>query len=141
MAASSTSLLAADRQSKSDRDRRSAMTTALRSISAVARLAKTLVGAVILAACIVVLLVDVGTAQDDLVRIDGRVLWIAGATMIVAPYVAGDAPINVDLSRASQDEYMRLTMGDAVTVTGIVAEEGDRVIASSIRGRSIRGRS
>ena len=117
------------------------MTTALRSISAVARLAKTLVGAVILAACIVVLLVDVGTAQDDLVRIDGRVLWIAGATMIVAPYVAGDAPINVDLSRASQDEYMRLTMGDAVTVTGIVAEEGDRVIASSIRGRSIRGRS
>jgi hypothetical protein len=99
-------------------------------------LAKALVGAVIAAACVLTLLVDVGAAQDDLVRVAGRVLWIAGQTMIVAPYVAGNAPINVDLSRASQDEYMRLKTGDSVTVTGTIAEEGDRVMATSIRGRS-----
>src|SRR5882762_9162230 len=99
-------------------------------------LAKALVGAVIAAACVFTLLVDVGTAQDDLVRVDGRVLWIAGQTMIVAPYLPGNGAINVDLSRASQDEYMRLKTGDSVTVTGTIAEEGDRVIATSIQGRS-----
>jgi len=98
--------------------------------------AKALVGAAIAAACVFTLLVDVGTAQDDRVRIDGRVLWIAGQTMIVSPYVAGNGPINVDLSRASQAEYMRLKTGDSVTVTGTIAEEGDRVMATSIRGRS-----
>ena len=98
--------------------------------------AKALVVVIIAAACTVTLLVDVGTAQDDLVQIDGRVLWIAGQTMVVASYVAGDEPIRVDLSRASQDEYMRLATGDAVTVTGTIAEEGDRVMATSIRSGS-----
>lgn len=82
------------------------------------------------------LVVDLVAAQDDLLRIEGRVLWIAAETMIVAPFASGTGPINVDLSRASQDEYMGLTTGDSVTVTGTIAPEGDRVVATSIQGRS-----
>jgi len=63
-------------------------------------------------------------------------LWIAGQTMVVAPYAIGSGSVNVDLSQASQDEYMRLTTGDSVTVTGTIAQEGNRVFATSIRGRS-----
>jgi hypothetical protein len=53
--------------------------------------------------------------------------------MVVAPYASGVAPVRIDLSHASQDEYMRLTTGDSVTVMGIIPEEGDRVMATSIR--------
>ena len=98
--------------------------------------AKAVVTVVIAAVCMVPLLVDVGAAQDDNIRIDGRVLWIAGQTMVVASYVLGDEPIRVDLSRANLDEYMRLTTGDAVTVTGIIADDGDRIVATAIRTRS-----
>lgn len=91
------------------------------------------------AVTIVMVLAGVGATQDEFIRIDGRVLWISGATMVVAPLlpvVAGDSAINVDLSQASQDEYMRLTTGDFVTVTGTIADDGNRVIATSIRSRS-----
>ena len=92
--------------------------------------------AALVAACTLALLVDVGAAQEDLVHVDGRVLWIAGQTMVVAPYAIGSGSINIDLAQASQDEYMRLTTGDSVTVTGTIAQEGNRVFATSIRGRS-----
>jgi len=100
------------------------------------RFGNALAAAVVAAACMFVI-VDVGTAQDDVVRIVGRVLWIAGQTMVVAPYATGTGPINVDLSQASQDEYMGLTTGDSVMVTGMIPKEGDRLMATSIR----RGRS
>jgi len=75
-------------------------------------------------------------AQEPGVVIEGRVLWVAASTMVISPYVLmlGVAPaINVDLSQADQDEYTELKTGDAVAVTGVVAPEGDRVIATSIR--------
>jgi hypothetical protein len=56
--------------------------------------------------------------------------------MVVAPYASGVAPVRIDLSQASQDEYMRLTTGDSVTVMGTIPYEGDRVMATSIRDRS-----
>jgi len=87
------------------------------------------------AAGMLALCVDVGTAQVG-VLIAGRVLWVAGQTMVVAPYLSGTAPVRIDLSQASQDEYMRLKTGDSVTVMGIIPEEGDRVMATSIRDRS-----
>ena len=93
---------------------------------------KALAAAVVVAACMLALRVDVGTAQTGVV-IAGRVLWVAGQTMVVAPYASGVAPVRIDLSQASQDEYMRLTTGDSVTVMGIIPEEGDRVMATSIR--------
>ncbi len=69
---------------------------------------KALAAAVVAAGLVFALRVDVGTAQDDLVRIEGRVLGITGQTMVVAPHATGAGPINVDLSQASQDEYMAL---------------------------------
>jgi len=98
------------------------------------RLGKALATTLMVAAWTLALLVEFGAAQDNLIRFDGRVLWIAGETMIVAPYATGSAPINVDLSRVSQDEYMTLTTGDSVSVTGTIAQEGNRIMASSIRG-------
>jgi len=92
---------------------------------------KALAAAVVAAACVLTLRVDVGSAQE--VVIEGRVLWVAGQTMVVAPYTGGVAPVRIDLSQASQDEYMRLTTGDSVTVMGIIPAEGDRVMATSIR--------
>src|SRR5205814_1145586 len=63
-------------------------------------------------------------AQDyDVVTIDGRVLWIAGQTMVVSPYASGAGPVSIDLSGASLDEYMNLTTGDSVTVTGTIPIE------------------
>src|SRR5262244_2224510 len=89
--------------------------------------------AVVLAVCVLALLVGSGAAQDLTVRIDGRVLWIAADAMVVAPFESGAFPVKVDLSEADQDEYMRLTTGDAVTVIGTIAPEGDRIIATTIR--------
>jgi hypothetical protein len=77
-----------------------------------------------------------GWAQEPGVLIEGRVLWVAAETMVIAPYVLipGVATaINVDLSRAHQDEYAGLKTGDAVAVMGEVPPTGDRVIATSIR--------
>ena len=79
------------------------------------------------------------TAQYyDVVRFAGRVLWIAGETMVVSPYASGAGPVSVDLSGASLDEYMDLTSGDSVTVTGTIPVEGDRVLATSIRRHETR---
>jgi hypothetical protein len=86
-------------------------------------------------AALVMLVAGVAVAQDELV-IDGRVLWIAGSTMVVAPSMSYDSAVNVDLSHTSEDEYMRLTTGDFVTITGTIADDGNRVIATSIRTRS-----
>jgi hypothetical protein len=93
---------------------------------------KALAAAVVAAACMLALRVDVGTAQPGVV-IEGRVLWVAGQTMVVAPYVGGVAPVRIDLSQTTQDEYMRLKTGDSVTVMGIIPDEGDRVMATSVR--------
>jgi hypothetical protein len=95
-----------------------------------------LAAVVLVAICVVALHVDAGAAQGDLVTIEGRVLWIAGHTMVVSPYAIGAGPINVDLSQASLDEYMSLTTGDSVMVMGTIPIEGDRVVATSIRGGS-----
>lgn len=98
----------------------------------------TLTAAVTVAAFVGALWVGVGAAQDSLFVIEGRVLWISGETMVVAPYGLMIAPdggssINVDLSQVSQDEYMGLAPGDSVVVTGTVTSARDRVIATSIQ--------
>jgi hypothetical protein len=94
--------------------------------------AKTLAVAAIAAALTSMLSVRVGAAQDHSVHIEGRVLWIAAETMVVAPYSDG-MPIRIDLRQVDQDEYMGLVTDDAVVVTGTVSNEGDRVIATSIQ--------
>lgn len=69
------------------------------------------------------------SAQDE-VRFEGRVSWIAGETMIVS---TDDTPsVRVDLRHVDQDEYQRLTTGDFVIVTGTIADDANRVFATSI---------
>jgi hypothetical protein len=92
----------------------------------------TALAAVAFAAALMTLSVDIGAAQEPSVRIEGRVLWIAAETMIVAPY-ADSAAIKVDLSQVHQDEYMGLVADDSVAVTGTVSNERDRVIATSVQ--------
>jgi len=49
-------------------------------------------------------------------------------TMVVAPYASGSCPINIDVSKASQEEYMRLTTRNSVMATRTIAQEGNRVV-------------
>ena len=100
------------------------------------RLPKYVAAVVVATLCVVALHLEPSTAQDDLVVITGRVLWIAGATMVVAPYASGAEPVKVDLSQASLDEYMTLTAGASVTVAGTIPIQGDRIIAIRIRERA-----
>ena len=98
---------------------------------------RTLATAVTVAAFVGGLWVGVGAAQEPS-RMQGRVLWILGETMAVAPYglvlaPSGTAGLNVDLSQLSQDEYMGLAPGDSVDVIGTVTSERDRVIATSVQ--------
>jgi hypothetical protein len=80
------------------------------------------------------LLVAVSAAQDIPVRVYGRVQWIAGGTMVVA---LDDSPsVKVDLAQVAQDQYAGLAQGDRVLVTGLVPNDGDRVVATSIRRRA-----
>lgn len=77
-----------------------------------------------------------GLAQEPGVLVQGRVLWVAAETMVIAPYVlipGAPSAINIDLSLAHQDEYADLKSGDSVVVIGEVPPEGDRIIATSIR--------
>ena|SRR5437016_13478935 len=69
-------------------------------------------------------------ADDDSVYFEARVLWIAGETMVVA--TDASQSISVDLTQVSQDEYQRLERDDVVVVTGIIAAEYNRVVATSI---------
>jgi hypothetical protein len=99
---------------------------------------RTLAAAVTVAALGGALWVGGAAAQESPFRVEGRVLWISGQTMVVAPYglpiaPSGTSGINVDLSRVSQDEYMRLITGDSVLVTGTVTGARDRVIARSVQ--------
>jgi type 1 fimbria pilin len=64
-------------------------------------------------------------ADDTPVRFEGRVLWIAGATLMVA--TDDSQTINVDLTHVPQDEYQRLGSYDRVVVTGTILCERNRV--------------
>ena len=64
--------------------------------------------------------------------LQGRVQWIAGEKMMVIPD-NGDRPVEVDLKKASLDDYRTLTEGDPIVVSGVVSEDGTKLIAQSIQ--------
>jgi hypothetical protein len=70
-------------------------------------------------------------AQDNMVRVEGKVAWIAAEKMVVAP--PGGLPVTVDLSQVDLDQYRAVLAGDWVIVTGTVPLEGGRVIARSVQ--------
>jgi hypothetical protein len=95
------------------------------------RVSRTLVAALVAAGLAPGVHVAVASAQDAPVRLRGRVQWIAGSTLVVAP--DGDNPsVRVDLSQVSQDQYLGLTEGDPVAVVGTVPSERDRVVATAV---------
>jgi hypothetical protein len=70
------------------------------------------------------------SAQGADVRFEGRVSWIAGETMIVS--TDNTPSVRVDLRHVDQDEFQRLKMGDFVIVIGTIADDANRVSATSI---------
>jgi hypothetical protein len=70
-------------------------------------------------------------AQNDTVRIEGKVAWISANKMVVAP--RGQLPVPIDLSEVDLGQYRALLTGDRVVVTGRLSPEGDRVIATSVQ--------
>jgi hypothetical protein len=70
--------------------------------------------------------------------VEGRVQWISGQRMVIAPVgavvaPAGTSAINVDLSQVAQDEYAGLAQGDPVVISGTVSSARDRINATSVR--------
>lgn len=72
----------------------------------------------------------IAVGQDAPVRVEGRVMWRAGQTAVIAP--DGSPSVNVDLSQVPQDQYGALKQGDRVVVTGAVPNERNRIVAAAI---------
>jgi hypothetical protein len=84
---------------------------------------------------VVVVLLLLGTlapagAQEQVVRLDGRVQWVASQTMVVSLDTGGS--INVDLVRVPQDQYAALSPNERVTVIGVITDRSRRVIGTSV---------
>ena len=74
--------------------------------------------------------VTASAADDTPVRFEGRVLWIAGTTLVVA--TEDSQSIHVDLTHVPLDGYLRLRSNDYVVVVGTIPTERNRIVATSI---------
>jgi hypothetical protein len=72
-------------------------------------------------------------AQQKSVRLDGRVQWIAGQTLMLM--LDGGGSVNVDLSGVPLDAYTQLRERDRVLVEGVLAADNRQVIATAITPR------
>ena len=81
-------------------------------------------------ALLCVLPVTGSAGNDTPLMVEGRVLWIAGTTLMVATH--DSQSINVHLTHVPQDEYQRLAQDDRVVVTGTIPSERNRIVATSI---------
>ena len=82
-----------------------------------------------LAALLLLGLVCAAIAEE--VRVfHGRVIWVQGTRMALAPDSGGS--FDVDVSKVDQTSYQFLKSGDAVTIVGVVTPDGNRVIATTI---------
>lgn len=71
-----------------------------------------------------------GAVAQEVLRFHGRVVWIAGETMVLAPDEGGS--VNVDLTQVDQSAYNTLQAGSGVTVIGVVSEDRTKLIAQSV---------
>jgi type 1 fimbria pilin len=85
--------------------------------------------AVAAVALLCVLSVTASAADDTPVWFEGRVLWIAGTTLMVA---TDDQSINVDLTHVPLDEYQGLRGNDYIVVVGTIPTGRNRIVATSI---------
>jgi hypothetical protein len=96
--------------------------------------------AAIVKRCLVAIVVSIvlleavpqGAAQDKVVRVQGRVQWIAGDKMMLIPD-DGAVPFEVDIKQVPLENYRTLTQGDVVVVSGALSRDGRSLIATSVR--------
>ena len=109
------------------RARPSAVVVATTCFDANARLVQLALAALAVAILLLASLAP-ASAQGQNVRVNGRILWIMGQKMVVAPLPAG-VPVNVDLTQLDTSQYATLAPGTLVDVTGIPGVGvGDEVI-------------
>ena len=90
-------------------------------------------GAIVAAAFTLAVVAPVARApaQERPITVEGKVTWIAGNKMAVAP--PGGLPVTIDLSQVDLSDYASVLAGDWVIVTGTVPPGENRVIATSVR--------
>ena len=87
----------------------------------------TVVGSLLLMA----LFQSVHAQQEYVLRFEGRVIWISGQTMFLAP--DGAPGFTIDVTRINQSDLRELTPNDYVLVTGVMLRPGRRIAATSIQ--------
>jgi hypothetical protein len=92
------------------------------------RFEKTLV---VIVACVTLAIGVVPAVAQELVQIDGRVSFVSGQRMVVAP--PGGLPVTVDLSGVDLDQYRALVAGERIIVTGVLTPERNRVVATAVQ--------
>ena|SRR2546426_10027737 len=70
-------------------------------------------------------------AQENVLRFEGRVIWITGQSLTLA--LDNGPAFGVDLTRISQSDLRNIAQNDYVVVTGVVLRPGSRLIAISIQ--------
>lgn len=92
-----------------------------------------------LASAALLVSIALGAVAQEVRRFHGRVVWIAGQTMIVAVDTRGSVNVpqgggslNVALTSVPQSAYNGLQAGARVTVVGIVSEDRARLIAQTV---------
>jgi hypothetical protein len=84
----------------------------------------------VLAAALVGLSLPDPAAAQRVVRLEGRVLWVAGTTLSLA---VNDGPaVGVDLRNVPQGDYSGLAQGDWVVVVAQLSPDYRRLIGTSI---------
>ena len=76
------------------------------------------------------LAVSLPAGAQQVVSYQGRVQWISGQTLILAPDRGGS--LRVDLTRVDQSDYQGLGPGARVIVSGVVSEDGNYLIGLSV---------
>ena len=82
-------------------------------------------------ASVVLAVISAAGAQEQEMRLEGRVQWIAGEKMMLIPD-SGAPPVEVDIKQVPLDDYRTLTEGDSVVVSGVVSPDGRKLIARSV---------
>jgi hypothetical protein len=69
-------------------------------------------------------------AQNQPVRFDGRVQWVAGQLMAVG--LDSGLSVSVDLARVPLDQYTVLGRGERVIIIGVITDGNRRVLGTSV---------
>ena len=74
---------------------------------------------------------QVQVQPPEMLVIEGRVMWISGQRMVVAP--PNEFAVNVDLARIALGDQRQISQGDYVVVTGQYLRTSRALLALSIQ--------